>query len=45
VIASIKSMESMECLHENVSRNVTFSGIHRNTHIIAMEFVLGREII
>ena len=33
VIASIKSMESMECMYEKVSRNVTFSGIHRNTQI------------
>jgi len=31
VIASIKSMESMEYMYEKVSRNVTFSGIHRNT--------------
>ena len=36
VIASIKSMESMECMYEKVSRNVTFSGIHRNTQIFVM---------
>ena len=47
VIASIKSMESMEYMYEKVSRNVTFSGIHRNTQIIVMtmEMYLGREII
>ena len=33
VIASIKSMESMECMYENVSRTVTFSGIRRNTQM------------
>jgi hypothetical protein len=36
VIASIKSMESMECMYEKVSHNVIFSGIHRNTQIIVM---------
>ena len=36
MIASIKSMESLECMDEKVSRNVTFSGIHRNTQIIVV---------
>ena len=36
VMASIKLMESMECMYEKVSRRVTFSGIHRNTQIIVM---------
>ena len=36
VITSIKSMESMECMYEKMSRNVTFSAIHRNTQIIVM---------
>ena len=36
VITSINTMENMECMYENVSDNVTFSGIHRNTQIIVM---------
>ena len=32
----IKSMESIECMYEKVSRKVTFSGIHRYTQIIVM---------
>jgi len=35
-MASIKSMESMECMYEKVSRNVTFSAIPRNTQIIVL---------
>ena len=41
-------MESMEYMNEKVSRNVTFSGIHRNTQITvmwnAMEMYLCRDI-
>ena len=36
LIASINSMESMECMYEKVSCNVTFSGICRNAQIIVM---------